>query len=207
MRKLSRPWVDPSSPSYGSTARVRLLEAQPSLDCIEWKEGEEDPERGVEGGEEWKPLIWRCGLAPCDQRYRISSQGRLFSPHTGKKTKGFYARDTRWAAVRGAGLVDLLAAASLSREERVPPRVFEAYTCICSGLGVEEYARQMRVSREVAWSHYNLAAHLVQPKREEECLLRRVEGTPLPYGSPSPRRKAARSLPRCVEAREEGGAD
>ena len=97
-----------------STARVRVVDATLPLDAtnVVWGEAEADAEGGDFEGETWGKLEWCCGLVPCDQRYEISSQGRLKSP-TGDVTCGFAFLGARWASVKGAGLVNLPAAAGL----------------------------------------------------------------------------------------------
>ena len=105
---------DDSSVSEGEAPRV---------ETIEWVDGDAPDDGARIVGERWKPLRWSCGLAPCDQRYKISDRGRLKSPHTGEVTEGFWFGDDRWAAVKGSGLVPLLTAAKLRPAHDLQPRV------------------------------------------------------------------------------------
>ena len=77
-------------------------------------EEEEGAEEAVPiPNETWKPLKWRIGAASCTGRgYHISNKGRLRSD-SGQVTAGVFFANTRWAACRDVGLVDLLAAAGL----------------------------------------------------------------------------------------------
>lgn len=148
----------------GSAARVRVVDpSTPDADHIAWGEGESDPEAGDFDGEVWLPLRWSCGRAPCDSRYKISSHGRLWSPYTGRATRGFAAHGARWAAARGAGLVNLHAAAGLAKAEvKVPPRVFHAYQAIISGVSPQEHAERHRLTcTKLAWDYMNVALPLV----------------------------------------------
>lgn len=133
---------------------------------VAWREPEV-VEEGEQDGEAWRPLRWSCGLAECDAAYRISSRGRLQSPHTGARTRGFAALGTRWAACRGAGLVDLLAAAGLvCAQVPVAPRVYAAYRALVAGLHPEEHARRQRLRVKRAWDDFNVAAPLVPEVRQ-----------------------------------------
>jgi hypothetical protein len=107
-------------------------------------------------------LKWSIGLVPCDVKYSISSHGRLHSPYTGKITRGFAARGTRWAAVKGSGLVDLLAASGLTRAEvEVPVRTEKAYLSIVQGFTPSEHAERNFLTENTAWTYMNVAAPLV----------------------------------------------
>lgn len=147
-----------------STARARVVDPARAVDArnVAWNEPEdpEDPEGGggMFEGEAWERLRWSCGLAECDGRYEISSHGRLRSPR-GEVTRGFAAFSTRWASVKGAGLVNLLAAAGLVRSEvAIPPRVFNAYRSIAARVSVAKHAQRFRLSPKAAWQYYALAA-------------------------------------------------
>jgi hypothetical protein len=142
-----------------STARVRSYADPPHVSTIEWGEPEEEEEEDEE--ERWRPLRWHCGLVPCDARYKIGDCGRLMNPK-GDITRGFAALGTRWAAVKGAGLVNLLAAARLTDHEvRVPPRVYRAYIGISNGTRPDQHATRMRIPLKAAWDYYALAAPLI----------------------------------------------
>ena len=146
-----------------STARARVVDPSLEVDVtnVAWNEGEEEPEEDPEGrgfrGEAWEQLRWSCGLAECTG-YEISSHGRLRN-RRGKMTRGFAAFSTRWAAVRGAGLVNLLAAAGLVRAEAaISPRVYNAYRSIASRVAVPKHAGRFKISLKAAWQYYALAA-------------------------------------------------
>jgi hypothetical protein len=151
----------------GSKAHVRILDPANALDVrnIAWNEPEHDSEGGDFTGERWKPLRWYCGMVECDVRYQISSHGRLKNPQGGI-TRGFAMYETRWAAVKGCGLVNLMAASGLVRND-VPlqPRVYKAYCSLSSGLHPTEHATRWQLSDKAAWQYYSLAAPLVQGLR------------------------------------------
>ena len=137
----------------------------PDVRSLAWAEGEEDPEAGEFGGETWAPLRWRCGAVECDARYRISSHGRLRNPRGGV-TRGFAAHGSRWAACRGAGLVDLWQASGLARAERaVPERHYLAYVSLSAGVPPHEHARRHGLSVRTAWAYFQVAAPLVDRRR------------------------------------------
>ena len=150
----------------GSTRRVRILtSSRPSNDVsnLAWAERPQEGSVDLEGEEEtWSALHWSIGIIPCDARYSISSRGRLLSPHTGEVTRGFAARGTRWAAVQGAGLVDLNAASGFVRAEgEIPPRTYEAYKALVQGITPAEHARRHGLRTKTAWDYFNVAAPLV----------------------------------------------
>ena len=146
-----------------SRAHARLVDpSMPDVRGIVWNEPEWNPEgRGDFEGERWKPLRWRCGQVECDTTYDISNLGRLRSGD--RVTRGFAALGTRWAAVRGAGLVDLPAAAGLvQRETPLPPRVYNAYVSLSSHLRPEEHAKREGITVRAAWQYYCLALPLFE---------------------------------------------
>tara|TARA_B110001452_G_C15231436_1_gene426553 strand:+ start:867 stop:1796 length:930 start_codon:yes stop_codon:yes gene_type:complete len=153
-----------------STARVRVVDLIRPLDAtnVVWgvaqeeeEDAEADPEGGDFEGETWETLEWCCGLVLCNPQYQVSSHGRLKSPNR-DVTRGFAFFGTRWASVRGAGLVNLPAAAGLVRVEVAPaPRVLKAYRSICARVGADQHAKRFDVSVRAAWSYYALAAVLV----------------------------------------------
>jgi hypothetical protein len=149
----------------GSNAQVRLLDpSRVELTTVAWREEETNDEGGDFRGEVWSPLRWKCSQAVCDERYLISSLGRLMSPYTQRATRGFAAHGTRWAACKGSGLVDLLQASGIMEAGvQLPPRVFEAYSSILSGLDPLEHGDRMGISAKLAWDYCNLAAPLVDP--------------------------------------------
>ena len=144
---------------------VVLDPAEPDVRNLAWGDPDPLPEEGDFEGETWTNLRWMCGQVRCDNRYQISSHGRLRSPYTGKITRGFAARGTRWAACKGAGLVDLMQAAGLIRAEKhVPERVYLAYCAVSSSTPVAEHARRHALSLKTAWMYYALAAPLVHER-------------------------------------------
>lgn len=158
-----------------SRAHVRLIDPRecPELDNIMWNEPAEEPEageiRGRERVERWEELRWCIGPIECNMRYRISSWGRLMNPD-GCVTRGFCAYGTRWAAVKGCGLVNLLAAAGLVRDDaaaRVAPSVFRAYCAMSCGVHPREHARRVGTAESTAWKNYVLAAPLATDNRYE----------------------------------------
>ena len=150
-----------------SRAKLRILDpSEPNAKHLQWGEPEDYPEAGDLTGETWMPLRWYCGHVRCDPRYSISSHGRLKSPFTGKVTRGFAARGTRWAAVKGAGLVDLLQASGLTKAEKtIPERLFMAYCSISSGIPVKEHAQRNNLTVNTAWAYYNQAIPLVENRK------------------------------------------
>ena len=164
---IARAWLHRAP---GSRAPVAVLDPrQPDADHLAWREPEPDPEAagGAREDETWSALRWSCGLATCDDRYLLSSEGRLWSPHTRQATRGFAAYGARWAAVRGAGLVNLTFAAGLARATvSIPPRVFYAYQSLVGGVPVAVHARRRGLpSLKTAWDYYCLAAPLVPELR------------------------------------------
>ena len=123
-------------------------------------EGEEEVE-GTVAGEVFKPLRYRCGIVPCDERYEISNKGRLRSPHTGLVTSGFACGDTRVAAVRGAGLVDLQRAARLRRDIDVPPRIMMGIDALRTGHDAHDLASEVGVEVKTAWGYMTQGAQHV----------------------------------------------
>ena len=155
----------------GSKSHVRVVDpTKQDVTGIEWGEDETDPEGEQDSfrGEKWSPLRWHCGQAECDSRYKISTQGRLFSPHTGKVTRGFAALGTRWAAVKDVGLVNLLAAGGVVWEDvKVPPRVYRAYVHIESGIHPSVHAARLGITEKAAWQYYSNAAPLIHDLKEK----------------------------------------
>jgi hypothetical protein len=149
-----------------SQTRVRVLDpAVPDVLNLAWGDPEINPEAGAEfKNETWKPLKWKIGPVQCDAKYRISSLGRLKNP-VGKITRGHAAHKTRWAAVKGVGLVDLKEASSLNPKKTVSPRVHAAVLALYDGVPVAEHALWQRISLKLAWQYYCLAIALVQDRK------------------------------------------
>ena len=123
-------------------------------------------------GERWRPLRWSVGPVVCDDRYEISSKGRLRSPHTGRVTRGVCFGDTRVAAVRGAGIVDLHAAARI-KPVALQPCVHQALGALMEGLSPSEYAEQMDLGERTAWQYMTRGAQVV-PGEELRPIVRRL---------------------------------
>ena len=72
-----------------SRAWVRVLRPGRPIDVrnLAWGEPDTAPEAGADD-ETWAPLQWSIGLMKCDARYKISTHGRLWSPHTRTATAG-----------------------------------------------------------------------------------------------------------------------
>ena len=138
------------------------LEDGKRLDSIEWVDGEEGEEHV--NGETWKPLKWRCGLIPCDSRYKISSLGRLWSPHTRTATSGFWYDGDRWAAVRGGALVPLHAAAGLQDNDRLQPRIRLAVDALMAGYAPSDLRDAGVGAESTCWSYFTQASQHVPVK-------------------------------------------
>ena len=156
--KVTVQLVDGDAP----TASERAMR----VDSIEWVDGDapEDGGRSIPG-EKWKPLKWSCGLIPCDALYKISSHGRLWSPHTRTITSGFWYDGDRWAAVRGASLVPLRAAVGLQpAEERLQPRVRLAIDALMAGYGPSDLEAASGLELSTCWSYFTKASMHVPGK-------------------------------------------
>jgi hypothetical protein len=135
------------------------------VDSIEWVDGDDDPEDGGSiPGEKWKPLKWSCGLIPCDGRYKISSHGRLWSPHTRTITSGFSYDGDRFAAVRGGSLVPLRAAAGMQAEEKLQPRVRLARDALMAGYEPSHLEAASGLELSTCWSYFTKASMHVPGK-------------------------------------------
>ena len=117
---------------------------------------------GAIRGEVWTSLTraraWRCGAELVPPTYRISSLGRLMSPN-GAVTKGFLFNGSRWAAAKGAGLIDLTSAARLQQDApKLVPRVLAATDALGAGASPADLARVLGDELSTAWSYFALAA-------------------------------------------------
>lgn len=130
-----------------------------------WETADTNIEEGEIEGEVWKPLkgvfSWSCGIVKCDPRYMISSLGRLKAPD-GAVTRGFYYDGRRWAACRGAGLIDLTTCARL-RENAVylPARIMQAINAIGAGMTPIDFAMEISVQESTAWSYFTRGAQFM----------------------------------------------
>ena len=131
------------------------------LDTLSWNRGEEPDAEPVPRDERWRALKWRVGAVPCDSRYKISSAGRLRSP-SGRITRGFWYDGRRWAAVRGAGLVDLWAAAGLQQVQRIQFAIRTARDALMTGHTPDQLAQVLGVSPVTTWSYFSRAAEYVR---------------------------------------------
>ena len=144
-------------------------------DSIEWVDGEwvDGEEEGSMQGETWRPLKWSCGLIPCDGRYKISSQGRLWSPHTRETTRGFWFDGERWAAARGGSLVPLREAAGLGGGGTMQPRVRLARDAILAGYGPSDLEAASGLELSTCWNYFTRASVHV-PGRELRGRVERI---------------------------------
>ncbi len=150
-QKVTVQLVDGDAPTAGERAM--------RVDSTEWVDGDAPEDGGSIPGEKWKPLKWSCGLIPCNGRYRISSHGRLWSPHTRTVTGGFWYDGDRWAAVRGASLVPLRAAAGLqAAEERLQPRVRLAIDALMAGYGPSDLEAASGLELSTCWNYFTKAS-------------------------------------------------
>ena len=147
-----------------STAPIELEEGRPlEKRYLRWEDGGEpyiaEPTRI--DGETWKDLRWRCGCVPVPEGYQLSSRARLRAP-SGEITRGYAFGDTRLAAIRNAGLVDLQAAAGLRRDIKVPPRIYTTINALQTGHTPSEIAEALEIKEDAAWS-YTYDAGKVMP--------------------------------------------
>ena len=149
-----------------SRGHVQLFDpSSVHLRTIAWGDQERYPEKGCFDGETWKRLKWDCGAVTCTGNYLISSHGRLKNPK-GDITRGFAAKNSRWASVKGCGLVNLLQASHvLNAIKRVPQRLYDAFVSISNGVQAEEHAMRYSISTKLAWDYYNKAAPLLQNEK------------------------------------------
>lgn len=131
-------------------------------DHLRWTEPGSNKEQGVIEDEIWSPLKYRCGIRNCPQSYKISNRGRIKSP-TGQITSGFYALDTMWAAVKGAGLVDLLLACG-NKPNAPQLRPYQSLTvnCIMTGNTPKDLSSDCAIALSTAWSYFTQCAVFIQ---------------------------------------------
>jgi hypothetical protein len=165
----------------GSTVGVeRDLSERLHARHLQWGDGGEchEEEEGPITGEVFRPLKWKCGVVPCDPRYQISNMGRLRSPHTGLVTSGFAYGDTRLAACRGAGLVDLHRAGRRCRDIVVPPRIMMGIDALSTGHDPHDLACEADISEKTAWGYMTQAAQHI-PGAELRRLVPRLVSSEL----------------------------
>ena len=141
-----------------SNARVRVVDpnAPVSASNVRWGDEEELPREPKQlAGEKWESLNWVVnGIVRCSPRYLISNCGRLRSPHTGAITRGHWCHGERWAAVKGAGLVHLRAAAGLQRATvHLPPRTLAAHRAMEGGMSPADYSAASGLSLDRAYRY------------------------------------------------------
>lgn len=160
-RAIALAWVR-RAPESSSHVTGEALHAK----HIAWAINEADDEGAPLPGETWRPLNWSCGAVRCDRRYQISSDGWLRSPYTGKVTRGFWFDHRRWAAVKGAGLVDLAAAARRRPAAvQLPPAIGQALDALALGYTPANLAEAALIEVGTAWSYFCRAAQHV-PRAE-----------------------------------------
>ena len=133
---------------------------------LRWEKPDTNAEEGEIEGEVWKPLkgvfSWNCGIVKCDSSYMISSKGRLMGPD-GAVTRGFYYDGRRWAACRGAGLIDLTTCARLRENEiYLQARVLHAINAMGTGMTPVDFAMEIRVQESTAWSYFTRASQFME---------------------------------------------
>ena len=102
-----------------------------------------------------------CGIVKCDSRYVISSKGRLKAPD-GTVTRGFYYDGRRWAACRGAGLIDLTTCARLRENEvYLQARVIQAINAIGAGMTSVDFAMEISIQERTSWSYFTRGAQFM----------------------------------------------
>ena len=132
-------------------------------DHVQWAEPGTNQEEGFMEDGVWSPLKYRCGIRQCPQSYQISNRGRLKSP-TGQVTAGFYALDTMWSGVKGAGLVDLLVASGTKPNVyNIRPYMRLAMDCIMTGHTPKDLSKDAGVEISTAWSYFTQSAPFLKP--------------------------------------------
>ena len=152
--------------SIDEVVRVRLVDTSDdnvgsvdegmSASTLRWVEEEEEEDGALEG-ETWKPLKGRVGAVPIGKGYSISSKGRLRDMR-GRVTRGAVAFGWRWAAVAGAGLVDLYEAAGLDGGIPLPLSIRQARGAILSNATPADLARHTEIFLSTARSYFCRAA-------------------------------------------------
>ena len=109
-------------------------------------------------GEKFKTLKWRCGVVNCPPSYMISNKGRLRSP-LGECTRGFFWRDDFWAAVKGCGLVPLLEASRLKKNNvKIPPYLKLVVDAILTEHTPDHHSMVAGVEVSSSWQYFSVAA-------------------------------------------------
>ena len=155
-----------SSYTIDEVVRVRLVEtaddASESDDgmnasTLRWTEEEDSEEDGALPSETWKPLKGRVGAVPIGKGYWISSRGRLRDSR-GRVTRGSFCFGRRWAAVAGAGFLDLYEAAGIDGGIPLPMSIRQARGAILANATPMDLARAVGVAEGTAWSYFCRAA-------------------------------------------------
>ena len=161
----------------GARAVVEIQEGKPvHAKYMQWKEAEAMVEDGQLKNEQWKKLrsvMPRIGIVPMPDGYEISDLGRLKNTQTGDVTAGFWyeglSGPTRFAAVKGCGLVDLhLAAKLIPAALYLKPYLLMAANAMMQGKTPRELAHAAGVQEDTAWSYFRQAAPLLPRKSLKE---------------------------------------
>ena len=146
----------------GSMARVVVEPGKPPvLRYIKWAEPE-DAEPHVDD-EDWKPLVWRCGVVKVEDGFYISSAWRIRSP-SGEVTAGFWHNGYRYAGTE-AGLVNLTEAATVWQKHPtyMQPTIRLGMNALLSGNGPKEVAHALGVKESTAWNYVRRGAQELKP--------------------------------------------
>jgi len=168
--------------------RHRAPESSPRVVCngdatsrnVRWKEEESNEEEDRISGEKWSKVRYNIGLVPVDQKYEISSYGRLKAPD-GSVTSGFWHSNfgtpggTRYAATN-AGLLNLHVVAKLISGHIYMPRC-KLNACIAMIDGDQtpaQYAARKGIALTTAWFYLNQTAIHAPPRKVRKVAERLV---------------------------------
>ena len=161
-------WRSRANDSYAKVRRVgprREITAK----HLRWSQEEEHDEAEIHDaqvidGEVWRKMTGKCGVISCkDLGYEISNKGRLRNPD-GNITRGFIFANSRWAAIKGGGLVDLHVVAGISdAPQPYPPCVKDALYALMSGHTPEEVQTVTSATVKSIWSYFSRAVEFADP--------------------------------------------
>ena len=150
--------------SQESSSCVRMTTPAPLIlnaQHLKWADEESGEELPEIIGEKWAAIFdWRCGVVNCPSGYSISGHGRLRN-QTGKITAGHWYNllDTRVAAVKGCGLVDLLICARIKQNiVYLQPAIKQAADALISGHTPTDLADMAGIETSSGWSYFTRAA-------------------------------------------------
>jgi hypothetical protein len=155
-----------STTSIGEWIRVQLVEKicdndpgdeETTAETLRWQVEEDPEEDGAIEGETWSRLKAAIGAVVVPKGYWISSVGRLRNPK-GEMTRGSFALDRRWAAIKNCGMLDLWTAAGLADPIQLSLRVRQARGALLAGATAEQLAEAAGVEVGTAWSYMTQAA-------------------------------------------------